>query len=554
MLYDVIVVGSGISGLYAALYAKRSGAKVAVLTKGNPLRSNSAVASGGINAVINLGDYDSYLKHADDTIAGSDGIVHKYNIRKMCQDAPNIIHELSHMGVGFDTNEDNTLAQRPFGGGSAERTCYIADRTGSAIVMSLLQECRKEGVELLTNYKLLNIIKDNSTLAGISVLRRSDSNVIVLACKSLVLAGGGYAGIFRGHSTNAQESSGDVIAAAFRANIRLSNLEFVQFHPTTLVTNGALISEAARGEGAYLIDENNERFTDELQTRDKLSRAIIEHMEKGHKVFLDFRHLSEEVIDKKLPSTKKTALNSAGIDISIELLEITPSAHYTIGGIWTRPDTSTTLDGVFACGECAVSGVHGANRLGGNSLLEGAYFGRIAGYEAARLAHKTDYRNIDYFEVEKDMNRIELILEGDNKFNINAMRLSLGEMLYKKVGVFRSEESLIDAITYIKYLRSHRYGIKCINKERDNNVELSSILEFHNALFIAEAMTNVAYKRKESRGVHYREDYPGQDNRNFKAASYIRRIGKEFLEITFENAVKIDIWHKIKKYLISIKG
>lgn len=554
MLYDVVVVGSGISGLYAALYAQKSGAKVAVLTKGNPMRSNSAVASGGINAVIKLGEYDSYLKHADDTIAGADGLVHEENIKNMCQEAPNIIRELSKMGVGFDTNEDESIAQRPFGGGSAVRTCYIADRTGSAIVMSLLQECRKAGIKLLTNYKLLNIIKYEEKLAGISVLRRADSQVIALACKSLVLAGGGYAGVYRGHSTNAQESSGDVIAAAFRANILLSNLEFVQFHPTTLKTNGALISEAARGEGAYLVDESGERFTDELQTRDKLSREIIEHMNRGHKVYLDFRHLGEELIDKKLPSSRKMALNAAGIDITKELLEITPSAHYTIGGIWTRPDTSTTMQGVFACGECALTGVHGANRLGGNSLLEGAYFGRIAGYEAAKSAYKKDYLPIDYSEVEKDMNRVELIMNGENRFNINAMRVSLGEMLFKNAGPFRSEETLADAISYVTYLRGKRYGLNCINKEKENNVELSSILEFHNALFIAEAMANVAYRRKESRGVHYRSDYPMQDNKHFKAASYVRRVGKEFMEITFENAVKRDMWHAIKKFLTILKG
>ena len=554
MLYDVVVVGSGISGLYAALYAKKSGAKVAVLTKGNPMRSNSAVASGGINAVINLGEYDSYLKHADDTIAGADGLVHEENIKNMCREAPNIIRELSKMGVGFDTNEDESIAQRPFGGGSAVRTCYIADRTGSAIVMSLLQECRKAGIKLLTNYKLLNIIKYEEKLAGISVLRRADSQVIALACKSLVLAGGGYAGVYRGHSTNAQESSGDVIAAAFRANILLSNLEFVQFHPTTLKTNGALISEAARGEGAYLVDETGERFTDELQTRDKLSREIIEHMNRGHKVYLDFRHLGEELIDKKLPSSRKMALNAAGVDITKELLEITPSAHYTIGGIWTRPDTSTTMKGIFACGECAVTGVHGANRLGGNSLLEGAYFGRIAGYEAAKSAYKKDYLPIDYSEVEKDMNRVEHIMNGENRFNINAMRVSLGETLFKHVGPFRSEETLADAISYVTYLRGKRYGLNCINKEKENNVELSSILEFHNALFIAEAMANVAYRRKESRGVHYRSDYPMQDNKHFEAASYVRRIGKEFMEITFENAVKRDMWHAIKKFLTILKG
>ncbi len=554
MLYDVLVVGSGISGLFAALYAKKKGARVVILTKGNPMRSNSAVASGGINAVINLDAYDSYLKHADDTISGADGIFHRQNIIKMCQEAPDIIHELRDMGVGFDTDEDETIAQRPFGGGSSARTCYIADRTGAAIVMSLLQACRKAGIDILSNHKLLNIIKYKNRLSGISVLRRSDSHVIALACKSLVLAGGGYAGIYRGHTTNAQESSGDVIAAAFRAGLRLSNMEFVQFHPTTLVNNGALISEAARGEGAHIIDENGVRFADELQTRDKLSREILQHIKKGHKAFLDFRHLGREMIESKLPSTQKKALSGAGIDILNEPLEIAPAAHYTIGGIWVRSDTSTAIEGIFACGECAVSGVHGANRLGGNSLLEGAYFGKIAGKEAAKSAYRKEYLPVDYAEVEKDMNLVEFVLKGESRFNINAIRKSLGTMLFENAGVFRDVSSLGNAISYTAYLRGKLYGLACVNKEKENNVELSSILEFRNALLIAEALANTAYKREESRGVHFRDDFPRQDNKHFKAASYIRKMGKEFMDIRFESMEEIDIWHTIKKYLLQQKG
>lgn len=553
MLYDVIVVGSGIAGLHAALYAKRAGQSVAIVTKSNPLRSNSAVASGGINAVINLSEYDSFSEHANDTIVGADGLTHRNNIEKMCKEAPNIVKELRDMGVAFDTNEDDSVAQRPFAGGSSNRTCYIADRTGSSIVQSLLRQCRKEGIELLANYQFLNITTFNNKLSGITVLRREDSHVIALVCKALVLAGGGYAGIFRGHSTNSQESSGDVIAAAFRANMRLSNMEFVQFHPTTLKTNGALISEAARGEGAYIVDETGTRFTDELETRDKLSRAILEHISLGHQVYLDFRHLSESLIDTKLPSTRKMALTSAGIDITRELLEITPSAHYTIGGIWTRSDTSTDIPGIFACGECAVTGVHGANRLGGNSLLEGAYFGRISGYEAARFSNKCDYQPIDYACVEKDMNRVNVIINGENHFNINAMRINLGGSLFRDVGAFRSEETLNRAISYTKYLRGKRYGLHCVNKELENNVELSSILEFYNALFIAEAMAHSALLRKESRGVHYRSDFPVKDE-YFNVASYILKLGYDYMKITFEKSVKTDIWYSVKKILISLKG
>lgn len=549
MLYDIIVVGSGISGLYAALYAKEAGFNVAVLTKSNPFRSNSAVASGGINAVINMAEYDSIARHVEDTVAGADGLSHLRNIEKMCAEAPEIIAELREMGVGFDEDADGNLQQRPFGGASSNRTCYIADRTGASIVQTLLMQCRDKGVHILANNKFLNITQFNGKLSGVTVLRRHNSQVVALACKSLILAGGGYAGIYRGHSTNSQESSGDVIAAALRAHMRLSNMEFVQFHPTTLAHTGALISEAARGEGAYLVDETGKRFTDELQTRDKLSQAITTHMLQGHKVYLDFRHLDEKVIEEKLPSAQKMALNGAGVDIKKELLEITPSAHYSIGGIWTREDTSTDMPFVFACGECAMTGVHGANRLGGNSLLEGAYFGRLAGREAGRAALKRDFQPIDYADVNKEMRRIEVIMEGESRFNINAMRKNLGESLFRNAGVYRSEASLTDALEYVHYLMKRSYGLHCINKERHNNVELPAILEFQNALVIAEAMVVSAMQRKESRGVHFREDYPMRDDRFFDAASYVLQIQYNLLRVSFENAVSNNFWYKIKKSL-----
>ncbi len=549
MLYDIVVVGSGISGLFAALYAKRAGFNVAILTKGNPFRSNSAVASGGINAVINLGELDSIQRHVNDTIEGSDGLAHPGNIERMCLEAPNIINELREMGVKFDEDDAGNVAQRPFGGASANRTCYIADRTGSAIVQTLLLKCRSEGVHILANHKFLSITKYKGRLSGVTVLRRHNSQVIALACKSLILAGGGYAGIFRGHTTNSQESSGDVIAAALRADMRLSNMEFVQFHPTTLANNGALISEAARGEGAYLVDETGERFTDELQTRDKLSREIVKHMNAGHQVFLDFRHLPIEVIETKLPSAQKMALNAAGIDITKELLEISPAAHYSIGGIWTREDTSTDLPGVFACGECAVTGVHGANRLGGNSLLEGAYFGRLAGREAARTATKREFQPIDYAYVEKEMRKVELIIEGESLFNINAMRKNMGESLFSNAGVFRSEETLASALEYVHYLMKRNYGLHCVNKERHNNVELPSILEFINAQLIAEAMIVSAMRREESRGVHYREDYPERNDKQFNTASYTVQLARDYLKVSFENVVRKDLVYNVKKLL-----
>lgn len=554
MLYDVVVVGSGISGLYAAISAKRAGLHVALVCKSNPLRSNSAVASGGINAVLKSTRHDSIREHIADTLNGGDGLGRLSTITSMSSGAAEIINELHAMGVNFDTNEAGDIAQRPFGGTKAKRTCYIADKTGASITQTLLVQCRKEGVEIIQNHMMLSIATFQGNLSGITLLRRRDSHVIAFACKSLVLAGGGFAGIYRGHSTNSQESSGDLLAIALRTNMRLANMEFVQFHPTTLAGSGTLISEAARGEGAYIVDENGERFTDELQTRDKLSRDILQHQLSGHTVYLDFRHLGEETIDKKLPSARKHALNGAGIDIVTELLPITPSAHYTMGGIWTRNDTSTDLPNVFACGECSYNGVHGANRLGGNSLLEAAYFGKTAGTEAAKAAIKGNYHPIDYALVAKELRYVEMILDGENRFNINTMRRNLGNNLYKNAGVFRTHDSLANALEYVHYLMKMSSGLCCVNKERDNNVELMSIIEFRNSLTVAEAMVMAAIAREESRGVHYRNDFPEHDDKHFDVDSIVRRLTGTFLRITFEGHLSSDWWYRIRKFFHTQKG
>lgn len=548
MLYDVIVVGSGISGLYAALYARRSGMHVCVISKSTPLRSNSAVASGGINAVLRASEEDSVQGHLKDTLAGADGLGRESAVREMVKGAKEIIAELQEMGVAFDRTDEGKIAQRPFGGAQSKRTCYIADRTGASITQALMIQCRKEGVVFLPNHMVLSIAMFKGRLSGVTVLRRRDSSVIAFACKSLILAGGGYAGIYRGHSTNSQESSGDIQAIALRAKMRLANMEFVQFHPTTLAKSSVLISEAARAEGAYIVDEKGVRFTDELQTRDKLSRDIAIHQTAGHKVYLDFRHLGEELIDKKLPSARKHALNGAGIDITSELLEITPSAHYTMGGIWTRKDTTTDISNVFSCGESAYSGVHGANRLGGNSLLEGAYFGRVAGIEAARAAKKEEFHPIDYALVDKESRYVEMILEGENRFNVNTMRRNLGNNLYKNAGLFRTHDTLSDALEYVHYLMKMSSGLCCINKEKNDNVELMSILEFRNSLTVAEAMVMSALAREESRGGHFRDDFPRSKDKEYRRDTLVKRLAGTFLRISFEGHFSSDWRHRIAKF------
>jgi succinate dehydrogenase/fumarate reductase flavoprotein subunit len=258
--------------------------------------------------------------------------------------------------------------------------------------------------------------------------------------------------------------------------------------------------------------------------------------------------LGEELIDKKLPSARKHALNGAGIDILTELLPITPSAHYTMGGIWSRDDTSSDIDNIFVCGECAYSGVHGANRLGGNSLLEGAYFGRLAGINAARAAKKGKFHPIDYALVDKETRYVEMLLEGENRFNINTMRRNLGNVLYKNVGIFRDHDSLAGALEYVHYLMKVSSGLCCVNKERTDNVELMAIIEFRNALTVAEAMVMSALAREESRGSHYRDDFPERDDNSYEVNTIIRRLAGTFLRITFESYLSSDWLNRIRKF------
>ncbi len=532
MLYDVIVIGTGIAGLRAALEAKKAGVSVAVLSKSNPFRSNSAVASGGINAALGNAEEDSPQAHAADTLKGGGGINGKKALHRLCTDGPDCIMELDNMGVPFDKDEHGNIAQRAFGGAGHKRTCHIADKTGAAIVQTLLAQCRSEHIEIIPNTQFLNIVTEKGRVAGITALKRSDSSVTAFACKALILAGGGFAGIYRGHTTNPQEASGDTLAAALRAGMRLRDMEFVQFHPTTLAKTGSLITEAARGEGGYLLNAQGERFVDELATRDVLSRAILAEIKAHGKVYLDLRHLDPELVDKKLPSVKKNALMAAGLDVHTELVPIQPGAHYTGGGILTYPDTSTDIKGIYACGENAANRVHGANRLGGNSLLEGVVFGRLAGKNAAAFALKQEFLPLDYQYVDREMRAIRFILDGENLFNINAMRKSLGDTLFLNVGIVRDKEGLIKALDYVHYLYNKSIGLHCVNKELSMNVELSAIIEFKNALLVAEALILSAQKRKESRGVHFRSDYPEADP----------KIGNDSIETTLKGShyLKVD--------------
>lgn len=534
MLFDVLVIGSGIAGMRAAVEASRYNQKVALMVKGNPLRSNSSMAAGGINASLSHTAGDTPNVHIDDTIKGGDGLCNPRAVRTLCEEAPGAIEELLEMDIPFDRDDSGNIAQRSFGGGGKKRTCYIADKTGAGIVQSLMIQSRKYGITWHRDQQVMNLLHQDGQICGVTALNKDNCTVMVYVAKAVVLAGGGCGGIYRGFTTNPQDTCGDTLAAAMRAGLRLKDMEFMQFHPTGLHKSGSLVSEAARGEGAFLLNCKNERFVNELETRDKVARAVATEISSGREVFLDIRHLGETFINDKLPSLRKACISSEGIDPLDATIPIKPVAHYSMGGIETHWDTSTKMRGLFACGENACNGVHGANRLGGNSLLEAVVFGKKAGEMAARYAQKSDYRSINYQTVAKDMNLVDDIMAGENRYNISSVRTNLGQSMYNHVGIFRDESSLGEAWDYIKYLRRLVYGLHCVNKSKEYNAELPAILELRNALIVSEAMICSATERKETRGSHCRTDYPGRDDKTFQKHTCIEEKQSGFLHISYE--------------------
>ncbi len=543
MKYDVLIIGAGGAGLYAALSAVKENRdlNIAVLTKVYPTRSHTGAAQGGINAALaNVDPTDNEELHTFDTIKGSDYLADQEAVKYMCYEAPKIIRAMEHMGVPFSRLNNGKIAQRPFGGASRDRTCYSADKMGHVMLHTLYEQCIKEGVNFLNEWFMLNIVHNGKRVQGITAINIATGEMKFIKAKAIILATGGHSRIYWGYTSNALGCTGDGTAAALRAGLPLKDMEFLQFHPTGLRKSAILVTEAARGEGGYLINAKGERFMSkyapekmELGPRDLVSRSIMTEIREGRGfrdeegreyVHLDLTHLGAEKIKERLPQIRELAIDFEGIDPINEPIPIKPTAHYAMGGIHTNIKCETPIEGIYAAGEAQCVSVHGANRLGGNSLLDIVVFGNVAGKEAVRYAEGMDFESGGEEKLNDDIRFIEELMNKEGSESLGDLRNELGEIMFKHFGVFKNEQEMQEGYEKLKKLKERAYNNLAVkDKSKIFNLDLQSTLEFFNLLDIADVLAYASLQRKESRGSFYRDDYPKRDDENYLYHSMITR-------------------------------
>ena len=516
-MLDVLVIGAGGAGLTAALSAKEAGASVLVVGKAYPTNSQTSMAQGGINAALgNVGE-DHIASHIADTVRSAHGLCDEDMVRKMCADAPQTIEWLENLGVPFsrldnDQQGTKTVAQRQMGGASAKRACYAQDYTGLKILHTLYDTCLKEKIDFLDEHYLLNLIVKDETVKGAIFLDIRSGEVKQIDAKSVVMATGGYGAVYHGYTTNAYGSTGDGVAAVLRAGGAVSDMEFIQFHPTALKHSCILISESARGEGGYLVNEKGERFVDELKPRDEVARAIFAQIKEGQRVFLDVRHLGEEKLMELLPQEVELCKMHEHVDPATELIPIKPVAHYSMGGIDVDYALEVTgIKGCFAVGECSNAKVHGANRLGGNSLLEIVAFGRFAGENAYKHSIYASSKPADSTQKEKTRAELEVFLTQEKPNNFYPYREMLGDLFYEKVGIVRENAQLNAALEEVIAMQIAQKEMGISDKSPTNNQNLIEFLEFKNALLLAPTIISAAIARDESRGAHFKVGFESEN-------------------------------------------
>lgn len=522
--HDIIIVGGGLAGLRAALSAKS--ADVAVISKVHPLRSHSIAAQGGINAA--LGSSDKWENHAFDTIKGSDYLADQDVVEVLCRDAPARVIEMEHWGTLFSRTEDGSIAQRPFGGAGFPRAAYAEDRTGHHLLHTMYEQALKNEIKFYNEWLVTRLVVDKGRCCGVTGYNIADGVLEGFRAKAVIFATGGYGRIYK-HSTNSIINTGFGCAVAYRAGASLEDMEFVQFHPTTLYGTNILISEGARGEGGFLVNRDGERFMKrysphqlDLAPRDIVARAIQTEINEGRGfeggyVHLELMHLGEEIIKERLPGIRQIAIDFANLDPIKKPIPVQPGQHYSMGGIASNKNCETSIPGLYACGECSCVSVHGANRLGGNSLLETLVFGKIAGENAQIYAKSNAFGEKGILDkaVFEEGKRISGLLdrkEGEEFFKI---RDELKTILDEKAGIFRNESDLIIALDKIRELKIRYGNVYVRNKGFVFNQELVNAIELEGMLDIAEAICLGAKARKESHGSHFRLDHPARDDVNW---------------------------------------
>ncbi|HFU74335.1 MAG TPA: FAD-binding protein, partial [Helicobacteraceae bacterium] len=515
-MIDVLVIGSGGAGLVAALRSVEMGATVKVVSKSLPTRSQTSMAQGGINAALGNHGEDSVQLHYEDTLKSAQGLGDANMIRMMSESAIEAIAWLDRIGVPFSRTAEGKIAQRRLGGASAARACYSQDYTGLKILHTLYDACNKADVAFVNERFLLDFVCTEGSVTGATFLNLKTGEVELIEAKSVIVATGGYSRVYHKHSTNASGSTGDGIAAALRAGAKLSDLEFVQFHPTGLKNSSILISESARGAGGHLLNAKHERFTNELAPRDVLAAAIYDEIEHGSgAVYLDIRHLGEAFIDEELPQERKLARLYEGIDPVHELIPIKPVAHYTMGGIDVDATTQSSIKGLYAIGECANQKVHGANRLGGNSLLELIVFGKISAQEASEFAKNRTDVAFDTQQFEKDKKYIEAIKNYEKRIDFYEKHHMMADVFYKDAGISRDKVSVAAALEMVQELQNNIPLMGPKDSSKVYNTNLVEFLEFTNMLALSEVMLQGALARNESRGAHSRRDIPEKNDTDY---------------------------------------
>ena len=520
--HDILIVGAGLAGMRAALAAPPH-LNVALLSKVHPVRSHSVAAQGGINAA--LGENDSWEAHAFDTTKGGLYLGDQDAIEAMCREAPGDILDLERMGVIFSRTPDGRIAQRPFGGAGFPRTCYAADRTGHAILHAMYEQLLKRQCQVYEEWYVTSLIVEDGTCRGVIAWDLIHGGLHTLAAKVVILATGGSGRVFL-TSTNAVINTGDGMALAYRARVPLKDMEFVQFHPTTLKDTGILITEGARGEGGYLLNTLGARFMKryapehmELATRSTVSLAIGQEILEGRGVdgcvLLDLRHLGRERILDRLPQIRQLSLEFAGLDPIETPIPVRPGAHYHMGGVTTNQWGETNLPGLFAAGECACVSVHGANRLGGNSLLETIVFGRRAGTRAADCVQQASLRPPSTITLETETTRLRHLLANRGPERAWQVRDELGKIMSLNLGIFRTQQSMADAQEQLRALKVKAARVLVQDKGQVFNTDLIQALELQSLVELAETIVAGALARQESRGAHYRSDFPKRDDANW---------------------------------------